>query len=357
MHRVAREQHAPGAVALSDQRLPRGPGPVPDQLEIDRPADARMESARDQRVIGLVLRALQPGVEEVLGLAIDLDDIRSHLAIHHPELPALAVLNARGADIGGDHRAAEISLQLGRRALVADAERAAHEALPAVAADEIGTRERFAPTGIDVLHFDRHAVVALIPAEALPAEACIDVRQAPHVLEEKPFDVHLVAAEDRLGHLVCRCGRAQRAHLLRLRRHRDARELPAVEARVVDDVGREPRGQAEPAQLRRDAEPAVVLHGAGIVGATLRMPSRPRLAFHDHRARAERVEVHRQRHADRAAADDDDRRRAQAGSSTARLSAGMTSCAKRSMLRRVRSAGSVPNCSMASRFPNPNSFS
>ena len=35
---------------------------------------------------------------------------------------------------------------------------------------------------------------------------------------------------------------------------------------------------------------------------------------------------------------------------------GMTPSAKRSMLRRVRSAGSVPNCSMVSRLPNPIAF-
>ena len=66
-----------------------------------------------------------------------------------------------------------------------------------------------------------------------------------------------------------------------------ARELGAVEAGEIGDVGRMIGRQSKPAHLGRDSQPAIVLHGARALRAAARMPACRRLGIEQHRLHAD----------------------------------------------------------------------
>jgi len=129
------------------------------------------------------------------------------------------------------------------------------------------------------------------------------------MVKHQRFHLHLIDAQDRLRNLIGRRGLGDDAHLLALRRHDDALQFPPGEPRHKCNIGRMIRRQAELAQPAGKTEPAVVLHGAGIVRAALGMPAPSRLAIDDDAPHAECVELQRQHHPDRPASDDNDRDR------------------------------------------------
>ena len=127
------------------------------------------------------------------------------------------------------------------------------------------------------------------------------------VPEQEPVDEHLIGAEDRLGRLVGRSGGAHELTRVALGGHANARQLPAVQAREVGDVGGVILRHADVAHGRRQAETPEMLHRAAILGAALRIHARIEVGIEDDRLDAIAVEEQRQREADGAAADDHNR--------------------------------------------------
>ena len=147
--------------------------------------------------------------------------------------------------IGRYHRSAEIGLPLGLLADVVDPEAAAHQALAAVAADQIAAAQGLAAAATA----SRFSAVMPSPwsdhdTHCQPKRPTMFGSFAD-MIEHERCDLHLIAAQDRLRHLIGGRGIRHRALLLALGRHRDALQFPAVEAREVDDVGGMVRRQAQ----------------------------------------------------------------------------------------------------------------
>ena len=155
---------------------------------------------------------------------------------------------------------------------------------------------------------DRHARLIILEALHRPAETHADVRPAARVFEQELLDIQLVRAQQRLRHLPGRGRFRHGALLLGLGRHAEPRQLVAVEPREIADIRRPVGRQAKCADLPRDAKPAVMLHGAGIVRRTLGVRADFRLGVEQHRSHAVAVKKQREQQAHRAAADDGDRR-------------------------------------------------
>jgi hypothetical protein len=283
-----------------------------DELERDVGADAGAELARDMGGIGRLVDRAAAGVEQELAGAVERHRVGAHLRIDDPILPAAstddAVIKSGRAQMGRDRRAAAIDLLFRHLAAVADGEAAADHALAAVAADEIGACQRLAPPRSDMLDLGGDLVAVIDKAAALPAIAQLDRGQRPQVGVKMAFDIHLVAAEQRLGLLIGDRGGAHARHLRGLRRLHQPRQLPTGKGGEIADVGGVIVQHAEAADRRGDAEPAVMLHGPRVLGAALGVKARVRAGVHHHRAHAQRLEVHRQHHPHRPTADDDDGR-------------------------------------------------
>ncbi len=220
-----------------------------------------------------------------------------------------AVAQAGNMHVGRDLRPVEICARTDRHGVaVAHAELVAHDALAAVAADDVARDDALAAAGLDLLDLGGDPFRALGIVETLPAEAHIDAGKRLDVPEEIVLDEHLVGAQQRFGHLIGGAGLGDVIHLLALGRHLEARELEAGEAREIADIGRMIGGQPEAPQRGRNAEPPVMLHRARVLRRALRVPARRHVAVEDEAADPERVQAHRQGHADRPAADDQDRR-------------------------------------------------
>jgi len=144
----------------------------------------------------------------------------------------------RRAQVRGDHAAAHVSLLQGIESAIAGTERPAHETLAAVAADHVADAPGFAHAVAAPFRLDYSPVRFHCKVVDLPAEAQRDIGPRACIVEQERLDIHLVRPQDRLGDLIGRGRCGDGAHLLRLRRHADARELPRVEAGEVGDVGR-----------------------------------------------------------------------------------------------------------------------
>ena len=184
-----------------------------------------------------------------------------------------------------------------------NAERAPHHALPAVAAGEVGAAPGFT-LAVALAHgVERDAVAIVGEIFHPPAEPHHDVRPRARMLEQKFFDIHLVGAMQRFGYLIGLGRGGDRPQLFGRRRHRQARQLPAAEAREIDHVGRMIGGQAQRAHVAGDAEPAKMLHRPRALRASFRMPARRFLGVEQHRAHAVPIEQKCEHQPDRPAAD------------------------------------------------------
>src|SRR4051812_35627711 len=94
-----------------------------------------------------------------------------------------------------------------------------------------------------------------------------------NLIEQKTFDIHLVAAKYRLNDLIGRFCALDGLHLFGLGGHWKSGDLNACQGREVADIRRMVGWQPEGAYLLGDPEAPVVLHGSTVVRVTLRMPA------------------------------------------------------------------------------------
>ena len=198
-------------------------------------------------------------------------------------------------------------IELGE-AVVAQRQRAAHEAAPAVAAGKILRAPGFA----------RAPPVGSASTVTPSSSSCEPVTVQPkrmvmfgrvRACSSRNASTYIWLARSSgsgIWSVAADCG--DRAPLVVLRRHRAGVQAPSRSAGVVAHVGRPLRRQAEGADLRRDAEPPVMLHGARVVRRCPSDGGAPRASLlKTHRAHAVEIEEQRQHQPDRAAADDGDR--------------------------------------------------
>ena len=168
--------------ALGHQRDARGPRPVTDdpdrQVGADRAHDHR--GPRSRRVGGVPSSG---ALENARNSSSSLSEmmVQRPLRMDHPVVPARPVreviaVERRRAKVCGVLPAAIVRRVERGEAVIAQRQRAAHEAAPAVAAGEILRAPALAAAV--GLRLDRDAVGVLLEAGHLPAEANGDVRAA-----------------------------------------------------------------------------------------------------------------------------------------------------------------------------------
>ena len=185
--------------------------------------------------------------------------------------PARRAAHRRGdrvaAQMDGVHTAAgEVAPHAGL-ALVAHAQMLAHQAAGAVAADEVAGGRLQGLAVVDDRGGGPAAVVAHRDNLVLIVQP--DGGQGGGVALQDPLDIHLrdpmrqFRGAPRAAELLRQFGGLARG------RQAEARQFVAGIGRVVDDVGRVIRRQAEPADLVGEAEPPEMLHGARLGGVGL----------------------------------------------------------------------------------------
>ena len=222
--------------------------------------------------------------------------------------------------VAGDHASAEEGLFECVVALVADAQRAAHVALSAVAADEVLRLPSFGLAGCAeggakiVVCFggvfrhppglQRDPFGVLGKFAHLPAETQCDVGTGARVLEQEALYVHLVGAVDGFKILVDTRRGDDGAHFFHFGWHHHARQFPGAVTGEVGNIGRVIGRKAEAAHLCGDAQAPVVLHGARVVRAALGVPARYFLVIEHDGLDAMAVEKQCEHQSDRTAAGD-----------------------------------------------------
>ncbi|MEK4242192.1 hypothetical protein NYE39_09355 [Janibacter sp. FSL W8-0316] len=308
VRRVAGDEDPPVAEAVGDEAT-RHPVLLPDHVEGEVRPDP--EDVTDRLVgvedVEVALPGGQGPVHEPQVLAVDGDDIAPHLVVddpRHPRRPPVAeeALHRGGADEAG---AGAPDLGIPDEA---GTDRLAHPARPAVAADEVVRAQVQVLTRVQVTTGDGHAPFVLGEGDELGAGHEAHPRQRQQTLAQDRLEPQLRLADHRLR---CRPGTVVEAGLRALgsRRHGDAGELGAGQARRVDRVGRVVVSQARRPHPVGDAEAAEGLHRAGGDGVALRVGrvvGGPRLEDDDLRAAHRGVDG--QAGPDRAGTGDDDLR-------------------------------------------------
>ena len=214
------------------------------------------------------------------------------------------VVERRAAEMDGEHPPAEEVANDAAFADIAVAQRLARRARAAVGAHRVGGAQCGAAAVMLGVDLDAGAGVAHrghAPARPDRHRGAGGGFGPQHALDE-----HLRDAVRQLG-------RAPRAgqrpdHLARRprRRQAEAGELMLGVAGEIGDVGRVVRRQALGAHLLGKAEPAVVLHGAGLGGVGRREPRRRGLLLQQNDRNVAAAELDGEHQPARPAADNDD---------------------------------------------------
>jgi hypothetical protein len=188
---------------------------------------------------------------------------------------------------------------------VTDADRLADRAAAAVAADDVGCDMRLRRP-VACARDQRYAVLGFRQRVHAPPEPHCDMRPAAGLLEQQPFDVHLIDAMGRLGELIGRRPRSSQRDTLVARRRSAAGNLVGGEPGEIGDVERMIPRQPQLAYPIGQPELAKQLHRAGIVNVALGMPARLGFGVEHRRRHAVHVQVQGKRKADRSATDNGD---------------------------------------------------
>ena len=143
MDRVAGQPHIAAAETIGDRRLPRGPREMTEEFDRHVFADTGEKRPRDGIRIGPLVDLFDARVEEEIALPVQGLDQAAHLGVDRPLMPGAfvslehAVIERGRAHMRRQRGAAGEGIFRRPLAAIADAEPVAHDAVPAVAADEI----------------------------------------------------------------------------------------------------------------------------------------------------------------------------------------------------------------------------
>ena len=197
--------------------------------------------------------------------------LRAERAVHPADDVGNPLVECGAAQIDRIHAAAEEGALHSRLAAISDAELLADGAARAVASDEVAGADLAPSASVAALEEPDDDVAAILEAGKAPAEVDRYGGLRFRVGTQDRLDELLRNAMWRLGRIpgsgvLCR----QRGGVARRRQLEAGKLVPGV-AGEVDDVGRVVRRQAEPAELFRESETPVVLHGARLRRVGLRV--------------------------------------------------------------------------------------
>ena len=295
MCRVAGNEHALRVIALGHQQV-LAPRIVGDEFVVHRHAHGLFEELA-HFVLALAARMQRPV------LAIILHDQEGRLLVGHVIVAAAPGAVAHRQLVG---QFLAVEQRLPHRhdvglALQANAELAAHQAVAAIAARQIGAADRF--LAVLPAQHRGHAIRILLETQELGAEAHGHARQfLGHLLHQRLKRVlrNQLVGFQRLGTIGCGAdigarlvhrgiGQAHQRRAHQVEHHIHVHRPVAAQPGCTDAVGH--------------AQAAEHFHGARIASLHLRQEGRLRLLLHDRGANAPLAEIDGEREAHRTGAD------------------------------------------------------
>ncbi len=264
--------------------------------------------------VGNVLVALalaELGVEQEFIAAVHREQAGAAVGVDGPVGPRLRmrdrVVDLAAAEIERGHRTAHEVALGGAFADEGQAERLADRAAGAVRAHGVGGTEAAALVAVAALCVHGDTVGILLHGDRPPAEADRNAGLRGRLGAQHVLDIHLRHPVRQLGRAPRSGQRADHVGGGAGRGQLEPRQFVGGEAGEIGDVGRIVGRQAHAAQLVGEAEPAVVLHGAGLGGVGGREPHRRGFLVEHDDGNAAPSEFDREHQPARPRADDDNR--------------------------------------------------
>ena len=245
MNGISGQDHPSALIFVGDQRQACLPGLGRQHLHRDFLSNDAPDIGT--RVQGCrILTRFKFGPGQKMPLAIQRNDGRAAFGVHGMKLPRCIglhdVVQRGGVEIDRQHLAHHKVHFLARFAVVLDTETAPHRTASAIAPDQIAAGNGFNLAGIDVLDFDRHAVIPRRERNHLPAKTRIDGILRIELFLQDAFDKHLRGPLQRLradlqverarGQTFAHAGNSNSANFMRVD--------PGYENRVAAMIYRKP---------------------------------------------------------------------------------------------------------------------